>query len=168
MCKCWRGHQKKGKKEKKKKWKRVVHGAGRTNAKALKQKQRKKGTKTLTRGELNNSSFTKWNSTIRQVRSQDIFILSVTRNDLSSFLIPNSFQLTLMSMTSYPGVGGGATTAANDSVIPVRTPTTIIYFLNICVNTIMHRVLESVIKRFYVIQVKSMILIFHVLKLLNL
>lgn len=55
-----KGPPKKGKKrKKKKKWKRVVHGAGRTNAKALKQKQRKKGTKTLTRGELNNSSFTK-------------------------------------------------------------------------------------------------------------
>lgn len=54
-----KGPPKKGKKRKKKKWKRVVHGAGRTNAKALKQKQRTKGTKTLTRGELNNSSFTK-------------------------------------------------------------------------------------------------------------
>lgn len=62
-----------------------------------------------------------------------------------------------------------ATTTANDSIIPTTIPISIIYFLNICVNTIMHQALESAIKRCCaIIQVKNMILIFHVVKLLNL
>lgn len=60
-------------------------------------------------------------------------------------------------------------TISNDSVIPTTVATSVTYFFNIYVNTVLHQHLESVIKRLYaVIQVKSMILIFHVLKLLGL
>lgn len=57
----------------------------------------------------------------------------------------------------------------NHSVIPTAISASIIYFLDICVNTIMHQIFEPAIKRVCtVIQGRNMILIFHILKLLNL
>lgn len=60
-------------------------------------------------------------------------------------LFPHSKEFSADTYVSMPSYSSGekAPTTAIDSIIPITTPTTIICFLNICVNTITHQVVQS-------------------------